>query len=94
MLEILILKVFDYTGQLNNVEKNILYPFIHSSKKSKKVLFNERQDDVQLQSVAEYFCPNFTCTHKEWITHLVCALLEFCHLEYLIPVCKTKVRET
>lgn len=59
----------------------------------------------QIQIEEQYFknrikseslwCPERTCSHSEWITDLVCAILDTishsCYLPSLIPVCKVKV---
>lgn len=42
------------------------------------------------------WCPDRPCSHSEWITGVVCTLLETvsssCYLSSLIPVCKAKVQ--
>uniref|UniRef100_A0A1B6BXN6 Serine/threonine-protein kinase ATM n=4 Tax=Clastoptera arizonana TaxID=38151 RepID=A0A1B6BXN6_9HEMI len=78
-------------NKLSDANKMILYPFIHSLKKSKTKVQSGSPTEIEIRSVAENFCTNWPCSHQQWITHLVCSMLDVCQLQYLVPICKIKV---
>lgn len=79
------------TDAMSEIDREFLYPFTYPIKKSKKGSLTITVNEKELQTAVEYFCPLDTISHVQWITQLVCGLLECSSLGYLQPVCKSKV---
>lgn len=76
---------------MNEADVEFLHPFLYPVKKSKKGSLKITVNEESLKTVLGYFCPVGAVTHDQWITRLVCGLLQCSSLEYLQPVCKSKV---